>query len=199
LNTVLASSNPGKLAELSQLLAPLGMALISQGALGISGPPEDAPTFVENALLKARHASLKSGLPALADDSGIAVQALKGAPGVRSARFAGDGASDADNNAKLIDALRRLQAEGTPSDTSASFHCVIVYLEHARDPTPLIAAGRWDGRIVFEARGSNGFGYDPHFWVEAENCTAAELSRAVKNTISHRARAVAALLSQLRQ
>lgn len=187
MNVVLASSNAGKLSELDALLSPMGFNLVTQSALGIEAALETACTFVENALLKARHASRLSGLAAIADDSGLAVDALTGAPGVFSARYAGANASDEDNNRKLIDTL------GETRDTSAHYYCVIVYLAHADDPAPLIATGRWDGRIVTPPRGSNGFGYDPYFFVPDRGCTAAELEPAVKNRISHRGQAVSGL------
>jgi len=184
---VLASGNAGKLEELDALLTPIGLGLVAQTALGIEGAEETACTFVENALIKARHASRLSRLPAIADDSGLAVDALGGAPGVYSARYAGPGASDRDNNDKLVETL------GSAADTSAHYYCVIVYLSHAEDPAPLIATGRWDGRIVTTPRGSNGFGYDPYFFDPVHGCTAAELEPVVKNRISHRGQAVSAL------
>lgn len=191
MKAVLASSNPGKLAELSTLLRPLGFELFSQGELGIEGAEETACTFVENALAKARHASRLSGLPAFADDSGISVDALHGAPGVFSARYAGSEASDEDNNQKLIQAL------ATHSDRSAHYECVIVYLRHPEDPTPLIASGAWYGRIIDQPRGHNGFGYDPYFQVAGDGLTAAELPAQEKNRISHRGQAVARLAALL--
>jgi len=184
---VLASGNAGKLKELDALLTPMGLSLVAQTALGIEGAAETACTFVENALIKARHASRLSRLPAIADDSGLAVDALGGAPGVYSARYAGPEASDRENNDKLVEALSEA------ADTSAHYYCVIVYLSHAEDPAPLIATGRWDGRIVTTPRGSNGFGYDPYFFDPVQGRTAAELEPAVKNRISHRGQAVSAL------
>ncbi|MGE0625159.1 MAG: RdgB/HAM1 family non-canonical purine NTP pyrophosphatase [Pseudomonadales bacterium] len=188
---VLASGNAGKLRELDALLTPLGLGLVAQTELGIAPAEETACTFVENALIKARHASRLSGLPAIADDSGLAVDALGGAPGVYSARYAGPDASDQANNDKLIAALP------ATADTSAHYYCVIVYLAHAEDPAPLIASGRWDGRIVTSPKGDNGFGYDPYFFDPERGCTAAELEPAVKNRISHRGQAVSALARQL--
>ncbi|HEY8520221.1 MAG TPA: RdgB/HAM1 family non-canonical purine NTP pyrophosphatase [Gammaproteobacteria bacterium] len=191
---VLASGNAGKLAEMRALLAPLGVELVAQTELGVDGPAETGLTFVENALLKARHAALATGLPAIADDSGLVVDALGGAPGVRSARFAGPGASDADNVAKLLEALR-----GRPdAERTASFHCVLVALAAPDDPAPVIAAGAWPGRIATAPAGRFGFGYDPVFFAPRLGATAAELPPAVKNRISHRARAARRLLAALR-
>ena len=198
---VLASGNSGKLEELGALLAPHALELVAQGTLEIEPAEETGCTFIENALLKARHASRASGLPALADDSGIAVDALDGAPGVFSARFAGPTATDGDNNAELLARLKdagRLGSDGAPSDaTRAHYYCVIVLLRHPEDPAPLIATGRWDGQITGTPRGRNGFGYDPHFWLPEERLTAAELPAAQKNRISHRGQAVQALGAQL--
>lgn len=186
---VLASGNAGKLAELGQLLGATGCDLIPQGELGVTGAPEDAITFVENALLKARHAARETGLPALADDSGLCVAALGGAPGVRSARYAGDHASDMDNVRKLLGAL-----DGMPeAEREASFYCVMVALRAADDPAPLIVEGRWHGRIAAEPRGQGGFGYDPVFFDPVLGMTAAELSREQKNRVSHRGEAGARL------
>lgn len=191
-NLVLASNNRGKLAEFSQLLAPLGFALKSQQELGIPEAEEPHATFVENALAKARHASRLSGLPALADDSGICVPALGGAPGVQSARYAGEPKSDAANNAKLVQALSE------QADKSAYYYCVLVFVRHADDPQPVIADGRWNGELVAEPRGEGGFGYDPHFLVPALGKTAAELSAEEKNRLSHRGQAMRALIDKLR-
>ena len=189
---VLASNNAGKLAEFSSLLAPLGLALRKQSELGISETEEPHATFVENALAKARHVAQLSGMPALADDSGVCIPALGGAPGVFSARYAGEPKSDARNNQKLIHDL------STHEDKSAYYYCVLVYLRHAQDPQPVIAEGRWDGEIIATPRGENGFGYDPHFWVAALNKTAAELSAEEKNQLSHRGQALRALIAKWR-
>jgi XTP/dITP diphosphohydrolase len=189
---VLASNNAGKLAEFSSLLAPLGLALRKQSELGISEAEEPHVTFVENALAKARHVAQLSGMPALADDSGVCVPALGGAPGVLSARYAGEPKSDARNNQKLIHDL------STHDDKSAYYYCVLVYLRHAQDPQPVIAEGRWDGEIIATPRGENGFGYDPHFWIAALNKTAAELSAEEKNHLSHRGQALRALIAKWR-
>ena len=190
---VIASNNKGKIAELTDLLGPLGLTPVAQGELGVGEAEEPAVTFVENAILKARHAARITGLPALADDSGLAVDALRGAPGVRSARYAGDTASDADNVRALLDALKDVP-EG---QRTAQFHCVLVYLRHADDPTPVICHGRWPGSILPEPRGEGGFGYDPVFLVPETGTSAAELHRAEKGRISHRGRALALLLDQL--
>ena len=193
MKVVLASSNPGKLSELRALLKPAGLQVVAQDALGVEPPEETGTTFVENALIKARAACAATGLPALADDSGVVVDALGGAPGVRSARYAGDGASDADNLARLLDEL----AGFDPPERGAAFVCAIVYLRHAHDPCPILCEGLWKGRILDAPRGAGGFGYDPVFFVETLNRTAAELSRAEKNTVSHRGQALAQLLDRL--
>ncbi len=182
---VLASDNPGKLRELRTLLADV--ELIPQGQLGIKSADETAATFVENALLKARHAARASGLAAIADDSGLVVHALGGAPGVRSARYAGEPTSDAANNAKLMAALHGVR------DRSAHFHCTLVHLRSADDPDPIIVSRTWRGVVVDESRGDNGFGYDPHFLIESQGCTAAELDAATKNALGHRGQACRAL------
>lgn len=189
---VLASNNAGKLAEFSSLLAPLGLALRKQSELGISEAEEPYATFVENALAKARHVAQLSGLPALADDSGVCIPTLGGAPGVLSARYAGEPKSDARNNQKLIQDL------SAHEDKSAYYYCVLVYLRHAQDPQPVIAEGRWDGEIIATPCGANGFGYDPHFWIASLNKTAAELSAEEKNQLSHRGQALRALIEKWR-
>ena len=183
---VLATANRGKLAEFEALFAATPVAIEALAGGGYEPPAETGLTFVENALIKARHAAALAGLPAIADDSGLSVAALGGAPGVRSARFAGPGASDRDNIARLLDELERADA----IDRSAAFHCVIVALAHPEDPAPLIAHGRWPGSITTAARGSRGFGYDPVFLDPGLGLTAAELEPASKNAISHRGRAV---------
>lgn len=189
---VLASGNAGKLREFGELLAPLGIEVIAQGRLGIPEAEEPHVTFVENALVKARHASAHARLPALADDSGVCVDALGGAPGVQSARYAGEPRSDARNNAKLVAAL-----EGV-ADRGAHYTCVLVLVRHADDPEPLIAEGRWYGRIVDTPRGDDGFGYDPHFEIDGTGLTGAQMPLTRKNDVSHRGRALRALLAQLR-
>ncbi|MBW0148626.1 RdgB/HAM1 family non-canonical purine NTP pyrophosphatase [Marinobacter arenosus] len=190
---VIASNNQGKIAELTDLLAPLGLTPVAQGELGVSEAEEPAVTFVENAILKARHAARETGMPALADDSGLAVDCLGGEPGVRSARYAGTGASDEDN----VKALLAAMADIPESRRSAQFHCVLVFLRHANDPTPIVCHGRWPGAILTEPRGEGGFGYDPVFWVPEHQCSAAELTRAEKSRISHRGRALRLLVEQL--
>ncbi|MCW5298582.1 RdgB/HAM1 family non-canonical purine NTP pyrophosphatase [Herbaspirillum lusitanum] len=189
---VLASNNPGKLREFGALLGEIGLDVRPQGEFDVPEAEEPFATFVENALAKARHASRLTGLPALADDSGVCVNALGGAPGVWSARYAGEPKSDAANNAKLIADL------AGHDDKSAYYYCVLVYVRHADDPQPVIADGSWHGEIVEEARGAGGFGYDPYFWLPALNRTAAELSAAEKNAHSHRGQALRALVEKLR-
>jgi XTP/dITP diphosphohydrolase len=190
---VLASANPGKLRELTALLEPYGFELVSQAALGIDSVPETGTTFLENALLKARHAAHRAQLPALADDSGIEVDALGGRPGVWSARFAGEGASDAANLARLLEEL-----EGVPEPRrTARYRCAVVWVRAADDPAPLIGEGTWEGRIALTPRGSGGFGYDPAFVPQGERRTAAELSPEEKNKVSHRAQALAGLVAAL--
>jgi XTP/dITP diphosphohydrolase len=194
---VLASGNPGKLREFRQMLSPLGIEVVPQSELGIPDTEEPHETFLENALAKARHASQASGLPAFADDSGICVDALNGAPGVVSARYAAAGAGareeqDRRNNQKLIAELRG------KSDRSAHYYCVIVLLRRADDPEPLIAEGRWHGEVTDTPRGANGFGYDPYFLLPALGKTAAELDADEKNAISHRGQALRELVQALR-
>ena len=188
---VLASSNAGKLREFRRLLEPLGIDVIAQAELGIEPADEPHVTFVENAIAKARHASAQSRLPALADDSGICVDALDGAPGVRSARFAGEPASDARNNRALVDALQGI------ADRGAHYCCVLVLMRRADDPEPIIAEGVWRGRIIDTPRGSGGFGYDPHFQDDETGLTGAELPLAQKNELSHRGKAMRHLISRL--
>ena len=190
---VLASSNPGKLKEFGALLAESGLEVIPQTSLGIDDAEETGLTFVENALLKARHAALASGLPALADDSGLCVEHLQGAPGLYSARYSGGHGDAAANNAKL---LREL--DGVPvAQRGAFFICVLVLLQHADDPAPLIAEGRWHGRILNEGRGTGGFGYNPVFLPEGYSESVAEMDAALKNRLSHRGQALAKLHAQL--
>jgi XTP/dITP diphosphohydrolase len=189
---VLASGNAGKIREIQALLA--GHAIVPQSAFNVAECEETGITFVENAILKARNAARQSQLPSIADDSGLVVDALDGAPGVFSARYAGVGASDQDNIEKL---LRELQ--GVPEQQrSARFICVMVFMAHAGDPCPVIAQGVWEGRILAQAAGENGFGYDPVFWVPEHNCASAELAPAVKNSLSHRGKALRDLASLIR-
>ena len=192
---VLASGNVGKLREFGAMLAPFGWTVVPQGELGIEEAAEPHETFVENALAKARHASRLSGLSALADDSGLCVDVLAGAPGVRSARYAGRAADDQANNLKLVADLQA--AAATPSTWSAEFVCVLVMVRHAHDPLPMIAQGRWRGRIVAQPAGDAGFGYDPHFLLPELAQTAAQLPAEHKNRISHRAQALAQLRMQI--
>ena len=189
---ILASNNAGKLKEFAQLLAPIGFDLHPQGEFNVPEAEEPFGTFVENALQKARHAARLTGLPALADDSGVCVNALGGAPGVYSARYAGEPKSDARNSAKLIADL------AAHDDKSAYYYCVLVYVRHADDPQPVIADGVWRGRIVEEARGAGGFGYDPHFLLPELGKTAAELASSEKNAVSHRGQALRALVEKLK-
>ena len=188
---VLASNNAKKMKELNALLAPLGFEVIPQGRLGIPEDEEPHCTFVENALAKARHAAAHSGLPALADDSGLCVEALHGAPGVLSARYAGDPKSDARNNEKL---LTHLKAHG---NRKAHFYCVLVLVRAANDPQPIIAEGEWPGEILPEQQGEGGFGYDPLFFVPEFGQTAAEMDSETKNRVSHRGRAMQKLIERL--
>ena len=192
---VIASNNPGKLRELRALLGPLGIDAIAQGELGVAEAEEPHGTFLENALAKARHASRATGLPALADDSGLCVPSLGGEPGVHSAYFAGRGGTreecDARNNARLVEQL------ANAPDRGAFYYCVLVLVRSAEDPVPIVADARWHGTIRMEPRGSRGFGYDPCFLPAGSNLTAAELAPDEKNRVSHRARALAALASKL--
>ncbi len=190
---VIATGNRGKLAELRALLADSGIEVRSQADFAVPEVAETGLSFVENAILKARHAAARTGLPALADDSGLEVDALAGEPGVHSARYAGEPADDAANNRKLLEAL----VDVPEARRTARFHCVLALLRHPADPVPLICAGRWEGRILQAPAGQNGFGYDPLFLVEAEGCSAAELPRELKNRLSHRAQALRQLLLAL--
>jgi XTP/dITP diphosphohydrolase len=191
---VLASSNPGKVREINELLANLGLHAHPQSEFGVEDAEETGLTFVENAIIKARNAARHTGLPAIADDSGIEVDALNGAPGIYSARFAGPGASDQDNLGKLLDQLQGV----TGAERSARFQCLMVYLRHADDPTPVICQGTWEGSILLEPRGENGFGYDPVFYVPTHDCSSAELAADVKNSLSHRGQALRQLVTALR-
>ena len=190
---VLASGNPGKLRELAELLTDLGYQLRPQSEFDVTEVPETGTTFVENAIIKARHAATVTGLPALADDSGIEVDALDGAPGVYSARFAGADANDAANNALLVQKLRAVPA----AERSARYRAVIVLMRHAGDPSPLICEGCWEGMIQVEPAGSGGFGYDPYFYLPDQGCTSAQLSANDKNRLSHRGAALIELKRKL--
>ena len=190
---VLATGNAGKIREFSQLLSPLSLTIVSQRELGVSDADETGKSFVENAILKARHAAAHTQLPALADDSGIEVDALNGAPGIFSARYAGEPSNDAANNDKLLQVLNDVD----DTQRSARFCCVLAFVLHADDPTPVIAEGFWNGRILRAALGQNGFGYDPLFYVAEKSCSSAQLDPAVKSQISHRALATQQLLQKL--
>lgn len=189
---VFASSNQGKWREFSELLKPLNIELIQQNTLGITDADETGLSFVENAIIKARHAANIAKLPAIADDSGLAVAALNGAPGIYSARYAGTGNAE-DNIQKLLSEMKDIHAE----NREARFHCVLVFVSHANDPTPLICDGQWSGTILEAPRGKQGFGYDPVFYVPSENCAAAELPLEIKNKISHRGMATKLLIQSL--
>ena len=190
---VLASANPGKLREITRILAGLNVELVPQSAFDVEAVEETGSTFVENAILKARAAAAAAGCPAIADDSGIEVDVLHGEPGVYSARYAGEGATDLENLELLLDRVARTGEERPV----ARYQCVIVYLRHALDPTPVIAEGTWEGHIVPAPRGENGFGYDPVFYVPSHGCTSAELPPEVKNGISHRGLALKELYRKL--
>jgi XTP/dITP diphosphohydrolase len=190
---ILASSNPGKVREINQVLADLDVIVRPQGEFNVINAEETGLTFVENAILKARNAARHTGLPAIADDSGLEVDALAGVPGIYSARYAGEGATDQQNLEKLLKAL-----VDTPEENrSARFQCLMVYMRHADDPTPLICQGSWEGRILTAARGDNGFGYDPVFYVPTHNCASAELAAETKNSLSHRGQALRQLVAAM--
>jgi XTP/dITP diphosphohydrolase len=188
---VIASNNPGKLREIARILEPLAIEAVPQSDFGVPDCPEPHVSFIENCLAKARHASAHTGLPALADDSGICVDALNGAPGVYSARYAGEPRSDARNNEKLVAALRG------EANRRAHYYCVMVYLRYPDDPEPIIAEGRWHGEIIDIPRGSGGFGYDPYFLVPEYGKTGAELDADTKNALSHRGQALRELVAKL--
>ena len=194
---VLASGNQGKVREINQLLAGLSLQVVPQTEFGVPDIEETGLTFVENAILKARNAAQHTGLPAIADDSGLEVDALEGAPGIYSARYsagsAGEGATDQRNLEKLLAELKDVPE----AQRGARFQCLLVYMEHASDATPLICQGTWEGRILFEPVGDNGFGYDPVFYVPTENCSAAQLTADIKNRLSHRGQALQKLLQAL--
>ena len=190
---VLASGNRGKLREMTAILQPLGWQVRPQSDWNVPDAIEDGLSFVENALIKARHASRLTGQAALGDDSGLAVDFLAGAPGICSARYAGEGAGDNANNAKLLEALANVPEQ----ERGAHFYCAMVLVRHAEDPAPLIAIGRWDGRILESPQGEGGFGYDPLFWVPGHACTSAQLPPEVKNSLSHRGRALRLLVKQI--
>ncbi|MGD8843171.1 MAG: XTP/dITP diphosphatase [Gammaproteobacteria bacterium] len=191
---VLASSNAGKVREFNQLLADSELEVVPQSAFGVEDAEETGLTFVENAILKARNAAAHTGLPAIADDSGLEVDALQGAPGIYSARYAGAGASDLQNLEKLLENMRDVPDQ----QRTARFQCLMVYMRHAGDPTPRIFQGTWEGRILHAPQGENGFGYDPVFYVPDRNCSSAELAPEVKNGLSHRGQALRKLVAALR-
>ncbi|HGN0024920.1 TPA: XTP/dITP diphosphatase [Proteus mirabilis] len=191
---VLATGNPGKVKELASLLADFGLDIVAQTELGVGSVEETGLTFVENALIKARHAAKVTGLPAIADDSGISVDALGGAPGIYSARYAGIEATDQQNVDKLLEAMKDIPTE----KRQAQFNCVLVYLRHENDPTPLIFHGIWQGVLTHEMQGDGGFGYDPIFFIPELNCTAAQLTREQKNQYSHRGKALKLMLDALK-
>jgi XTP/dITP diphosphohydrolase len=190
---VLATGNAGKVKEFASLFEALSIEVIPQSALNVSSVPETGTTFVENAIIKARHAAKETGLPAIADDSGLVVDLLGGAPGIYSSRFAGESASDDDNITKLLEAL------GDDNQRNAHFQCVLVFMRHADDPIPLISEGQWHGSITRQRHGEGGFGYDPVFYTNSFKCTAAELTKAQKNTVSHRGQAMQQLLNSMKQ
>lgn len=193
-NVVLATGNAGKVSELAELLRDYGLTITAQTELGVGSVEETGLTFIENALIKARHAARVTGLPAIADDSGLAVDALQGAPGIYSARYAGETASDTDNLNKLLTAMQDVP----DAQRQAAFHCVLVYLAHADDPTPIVCYGRWPGMIAREPSGQGGFGYDPIFYVPEQQKSAAEMSKAEKSALSHRGQALQQLMEALR-
>ncbi|MGS2720716.1 XTP/dITP diphosphatase [Paraglaciecola aestuariivivens] len=192
---VLATGNPGKVKEMANILQGLGIEVLAQSNFSVSEVAETGSTFVENAIIKARHAAKQTGLPAMADDSGLAVDALGGAPGVYSARYAGQDATDQSNIVKLLAQM----AEVPESQRTAQFYCVLVYMRHADDPTPIICQGNWQGKITTQQLGDNGFGYDPVFWLPEQNCSSAQLTAQEKNQLSHRGKALKLMLAQLQQ
>ena len=192
---VLATGNQGKVKEMGDILAPFGLQIVPQSEFDVPEADETGLTFVENAIIKARNAAAHTGLPAIADDSGLEVDFLKGAPGIYSSRFAGPDANSQDNVKKLLAEMKDVPEE----KRTARFQCVMVYMEHDNDPTPLICQGTWEGRILFEQRGENGFGYDPVFYVPTHNCASAELSKEVKNQLSHRGQALRQLAEAMKQ
>ncbi|WP_194439130.1 XTP/dITP diphosphatase [Vibrio fluminensis] len=190
---VLATGNQGKVREMADLLADFGFEVLAQSEFNVTEADETGTTFIENAIIKARHAAKETGLPAIADDSGLEVDYLKGAPGIYSARYAGVNASDEENLNKLLNAM-----QGVPeAQRTARFHCVLVLMRHADDPTPIVCHGKWEGRILTEAQGENGFGYDPIFYVPEDNCSSAQLEPTRKKQLSHRGKALKALFATL--
>ncbi|UAB70678.1 XTP/dITP diphosphatase [Vibrio sp. SCSIO 43132] len=192
---VLATGNQGKVKEMASLLAEFGFDVVAQSDYNVSSVAETGTTFIENAIIKARHAAKETGLPAIADDSGLEVDFLKGAPGIYSARYAGEDASDQQNLEKLLEAMTDVPQE----QRTARFHCVLVLMRHENDPTPIVCHGKWEGRILTKAHGENGFGYDPIFHVPEDNCASAELEPSRKKELSHRGKALSQLFDQLKQ
>ncbi|MBY7915889.1 XTP/dITP diphosphatase [Vibrio fluvialis] len=192
---VLATGNQGKVREMADLLADFGFDVVAQSEFNVSEVAETGTTFIENAIIKARHAAKETGLPAIADDSGLEVDYLSGAPGVYSARYAGEDASDQQNLEKLLDAMKDVPE----AQRSARFHCVLVLMRHENDPTPLVCHGKWEGRILTQAHGSNGFGYDPIFFVPEENCASAQLEPMRKKQLSHRGQALKKLFQAIEE
>lgn len=192
---VLATGNQGKVREMADVLSDFGFDVVAQSEFNVSDVAETGTTFIENAIIKARHAAKETGLPAIADDSGLEVDALNGAPGVYSARYSGEGATDQKNIDKMLTAMDGIPAE----KRTARFHCVLVLMKHENDPTPLICHGSWEGHITTEQQGENGFGYDPIFWVSEDNCSSAELEPARKKQLSHRGKALKKLFAALKE
>ncbi|WED22201.1 XTP/dITP diphosphatase [Vibrio sp. JC009] len=192
---VLATGNQGKVREMADLLSDFGFEVLAQSEFNVSEVAETGTTFIENAIIKARHAAKETGLPAIADDSGLEVDYLKGAPGIYSARYSGEGATDQKNLEKLLQDM-----DGVPeAERSARFHCVLVLMRHENDPTPIVCHGKWEGQILTESKGSNGFGYDPVFWVPEKGCASAELEAAEKKQLSHRGKALKVLFEELKK
>ena len=192
---VLATGNQGKVREMADILSEFGFDVVAQSEFNVSEVAETGTTFIENAIIKARHAAKETGLPAIADDSGLEVDYLNGAPGIYSARYSGEGATDKQNIEKLLDAMQGVETE----KRTARFHCVLVLMRHANDPTPLVCHGKWEGQILTEEHGENGFGYDPVFFVPEENCASAELEPSRKKQLSHRGKALASLFKALKE
>ena len=192
---VLATGNQGKVREMADILSEFGFDVVAQSEFNVSEVAETGTTFIENAIIKARHAAKETGLPAIADDSGLEVDYLNGAPGIYSARYSGEGATDKQNIEKLLDAMQGVETE----KRTARFHCVLVLMRHENDPTPLVCHGKWEGQILTEEHGENGFGYDPVFFVPEENCASAELDPSRKKQLSHRGKALASLFKALKE
>ncbi|EGU43469.1 XTP/dITP diphosphatase [Vibrio splendidus] len=192
---VLATGNQGKVREMADILSEFGFDVVAQSEFNVSEVAETGTTFIENAIIKARHAAKETGLPAIADDSGLEVDYLNGAPGIYSARYSGEGATDKQNIEKLLDAMQGVETE----KRTARFHCVLVLMRHENDPTPLVCHGKWEGQILTEEHGENGFGYDPVFFVPEDNCASAELDPSRKKQLSHRGKALASLFKALKE